>query len=236
MPTSDEWWRYESPPTIYDLVGDNFITFIIRPLIYIAIKFYFKYFHKIKIVKPNFDLSKGGYIMVANHSSHLDTPLILSCFPLKYVNKIYAVAAVDYFFANPFLKTLAHILCNIIPIQRKSADFKSFFTCAGILKKKGNILIYPEGTRTRTGKMGPFKSGIGILIKKTKSPIIPIYIEGTFESMNYRRVIPKPCPLSIIFGSPIPYHQLTKNNEDIKTITNRIQWLVYSLSKSISNR
>ena len=113
----------------------------------------------------NIDKDKA-YIIVSNLSSHLDTPLIFSCFPLKYVNRIRALAAKDYFFSNPLVRILTHLLCNLIPISRKSADFTSISMCNKMLKKGNNVVIYPEGTRTRNGIMGEFKPGVGIFLKK----------------------------------------------------------------------
>ena len=49
-----------------------------------------------------------------------------------------------------------------------------------VLKKNHNLVIFPEGTRTRTGLMGPFKAGIGMLIKETDTPIVPVKIKGTY--------------------------------------------------------
>jgi len=231
MNYSGEWWIYERPPTIYDMVGNNFLTLLLRPFLYIVVKFYFRYFHKLQVLMPEFDLEKGGYIIAANHSSHLDTPLIFSCFPFRYLNRIYAVAAADYFFTNPILKLFAHILCNIIPISRESADFRSLSLCSRILEKGGNVLIYPEGTRTRTGEMGVFKPGVGILVRKSGNPVVPVFISGTFKSMNYRRIVPKFTPISIVFGKEIPYKILSRGNSDARSIARKIQDAVVDISK-----
>ncbi len=233
MQEQNEWWVYPPPPTIYDRIGNNFITLLFRPLFYIALRFYFRYFHHYHIISYNNKLGTGGSVIVANHSSHLDTLLIFSCLPFRAINQIYSVAAADYFFAKPILKVIAHLLCNIIPIRREVADLKSLSICIEIINNDGTILIYPEGTRTRTGRMGRFKPGVGLLVKKTRCMVYPVFITGTYESMNYRRVVPKPTPIKIALGSPLSYRMLIKKGEGAKEITEVIEKAVVELGHKL---
>lgn len=228
----EDWWHYEPPRTPYDLVGNNLITNFLRPYIYLAIRFYFKYFHKLRVSGYNPIFSKHSYIIVSNHSSHLDTPLIFSCFPFKNVNKIRAVAALDYFFSNPIIRVLSHLLCNIIPISRKSADFMAISMCKEILASGGNIIIYPEGTRTRTGKIGEFKPGVGLLLKKTKVSVLPVFIKGTFECFNYKKIFPSFGPIEITFGSPMEFTQQVLNKLSYKEIAERLRKAVIAISQN----
>jgi 1-acyl-sn-glycerol-3-phosphate acyltransferase len=227
---TDEWWEFEPPATPYDLVSNNLFTRLLRPFLYIGIRFYFRHFHAVKIsgFKPAF--SKHSYLIVANHASHLDTPLIFSCFALNSVNRIRAVAALDYFFSNPVLRIATHLLCNIIPISRKSADFIAIGMCKQTLGQGGSIIIFPEGTRTRTGSMGEFKPGIGILIKKTKVSVLPAYIKGTFHCYSSKSLYPRPGPIEITFGPPIAYRELIESAPDRHGIAERLQREVEKLA------
>lgn len=200
---NEDWWQYESPRSPYELVGNNLFTNLLRPYIYIAIRFYYRHRHKLRLIGYKPVYSKYPYIIVSNHSSHLDTPLIFSCFPFSSVNKTRAVAALDYFFSNPFTRVLTHLLCNIIPINRKTADLTAISMCESVLSSGGNIIIFPEGTRTRTGKMGEFKPGIGLLVKRTRANVLPIFVKGTFECFSYKNFFPSEGSITISFGSPI---------------------------------
>jgi 1-acyl-sn-glycerol-3-phosphate acyltransferase len=230
---TDEWWEFEPPTTPYDLVSNNLFTRMLRPFLYIGIRFYFRHFHTVRIsgFKPEF--SRRPFIIVANHASHLDTPLIFSCFALSGLNKIRAVAALDYFFSNPVLRIATHLLCNIIPISRKSADFMAIGMCKKALERGGSIIIFPEGTRTRTGAMAEFKPGIGILIKKTKAAVLPTYIKGTFRCFNSKSFYPKPGPIEIRFGKPIEYLQLLDGAPDRHGIAERLQTEVQKLAQEM---
>lgn len=230
---TENWWQYEPPPSPYDLVGNNFVTNFLRPYLYIFVRHYFKLYHKLRVIGWQPSFARHPFIIVSNHSSHLDTPLIFSCFPFYRVNNIRTVAALDYFFANPFLRVVAHLLCNIVPISRKSSDFIAFAMCEKTLKAGGTIIIYPEGTRTRDGKMAEFKPGIGILVQKTKVPVIPAFINGTYQSLNYRKHIPRAAPIQIRFGLPLNFDFNGTVCQDARTITRVIQNAVIELSKFI---
>jgi 1-acyl-sn-glycerol-3-phosphate acyltransferase len=232
----DSWWRYEPPPTAYDLVGNNVITRALRPFLYVFVKLYFRYRHRLHIVgyKPYY--ADQSYLIIANHSSHLDTPLIFSCFPYQRVNDIRAVAALDYFFSNPFLRGFAHLLCNVIPISRKAADFISLSMCNRTLKTGGTIILYPEGTRTRTGRPGEFKPGIGMLIKVLKTPLLPVYIEGTYDCYNYQRVFPSAGSIQVRFGSPIVFDPAFLAAMDYREITSHIQNLFTEMVKALRTK
>ena len=230
----EDWWDYEPPATPYDLVGNNIITILLRPYLYIAIRFYFKFHHKFKISGYKPDFSKHPYIIIANHSSHMDTPLIFSCFPLARVNNIHAIAALDYFFSNPILRILAHLLCNIIPISRKSADFIGLSMCKKVINSGGNIIIYPEGTRTRTGKIGEFKPGVGILIRKTKTCVLPVFIRGTYRCYNYRRFLPRAGPVEIRFGAPLEYNTLITGKVNYEELAERLHNAVLDIAQQFN--
>lgn len=228
---TEEWWEFEPPATPYDLVGNNLLTRLIRPFLYIGIRLYFKHFHAVRIsgFKPAY--TEQPCIIVANHSSHLDTPLIFSCFSMYQANRIRAVAALDYFFSNPLLRIATHLLCNIIPISRSATDFGAMALCKQTLEQGGSIIIYPEGTRTRTGTMGEFKPGIGILVKKTKAAVLPAYIEGTFHCFNSKYLYPRPGPIRIRFGTPLKYSTLSSKVTDVREIAGYLQAEVQKLAK-----
>lgn len=229
-----EWWIFEPPPSAYDLVGNNVFTRFLRPLFYILIRFYFNIYHKLKIRGYKQYYSKNSYIIVANHSSHLDTPLILACFSLDSVNKIRAIAALDYFFSSPLVRISTHLLCNIIPINRKTADLTSIGMISKSLKGGGSIIIFPEGTRSSDGKINKFKPGIGLLIKKTKAEVLPIYIKGTYNCMSRGTKLPRRGPLEIQFGSPLKYDKFFKDEQDYDKIANKLYKDIVKLSKLYS--
>ena len=124
----------------------------------------------------------GAYVAVANHSSHLDAPLVFGALPKRLSKYLATGAAADYFF-TAWWKAIAPVLFfNAFPVDRGKGKSKqgarsprSHRGMAGSLLTDGvPLLIFPEGTRSRTGAMGTFKPGAAALAISRGVPVIPI--------------------------------------------------------------
>ena len=148
---------------------------------------------------------KGPFLLVANHSSHLDTVSLLALFPLGRLKEIRPVAAADYFDRNRIVSFLTRTFFNILPIVRKREDVtpendprKSMVEA---LKAGFSLLIFPEGTRgTEPPEIGRFKSGVAYLVESFPGlPIVAAYLENMGRSLPRGAWIPVPffCHVSI---------------------------------------
>ncbi|OGU70354.1 MAG: hypothetical protein A2V93_11380 [Ignavibacteria bacterium RBG_16_34_14] len=117
------------------------------------------------------------------------------------------MAAKDYFFDNDKRKYYLNLLMNLIPIDRDS-DRKSMinylaacreFTRAG----NRNLIIYPEGTRSLTGKIQPFKKGPAMISAELGLPIVPALIKGSFNAWPKGKIFMRPSRITIRIGKPI---------------------------------
>ena len=107
-----------------------------------------------------------------------------------------------------------------------------FDECAELLANPGNILIlFPEGTRTTTGELGRFRSGIGRLIIGTDVPVLPCHLDGGFRAWPKGKILPRPLRLSLRIGSPRRYANLEENAESVKTICCDLQQAVADLGR-----
>jgi len=148
------------------------------------------------------DLS-GPVIFVANHASHLDTPLILLSLPDEWRRKTAVAAAADYFFDTLWRAVGSSIAFNTFPIDRHGG---SLATTPGELLAEGwNLVIFPEGTRTHDGWLTRFQSGAAFLAVRHKVPVVPIAHRGTFAAMPRGKGWPaKGRPLvTVRFGAPL---------------------------------
>jgi 1-acyl-sn-glycerol-3-phosphate acyltransferase len=151
-----------------------------------------------------FDGLKPPVIFIANHSSHLDTPSILRALPKKWRRKTATVAAADYFYKNRFIASLVTLSFATVPIDRKGGLSKSTkVRLAKLVKDKWNILLYPEGTRSREGKMASFRSGAGYISVEHQLPVVPISVRGTYDAMPVGKPWPVKHPVTVTFGSAI---------------------------------
>ncbi len=161
--------------------------------------------------KGNLQLNKNEpVIFIANHQSHLDTTSILFSLksPVRY--KTVVAAADDYFFQNRgFAGYLFSFLFNLFPFYRKD-NFRMNFENVGRFIDKGiSVLIYPEGTRSRDGKMASFKPGIGIIVKEMNVPVIPIGLKNTFTLLPFNSKFPKRGNIEAKFGDKIEFNGKT---------------------------
>jgi 1-acyl-sn-glycerol-3-phosphate acyltransferase len=149
---------------------------------------------------------EGAFMLAANHSSHADTAVIFAALPRALRRRVVAAAAQDYFFDNGFRQFFSRVLFNSIPVPRKvvsSTDPLRHVVRA--LREGYGVLLYPEGTRSRSGELGPFRSGIGRLAAEFPDvPIIPVWLEGTARMLPTRGLpIPRPAKVKIRFGEPL---------------------------------
>lgn len=148
----------------------------------------------------------GAFILAANHSSHADTAVIFASLPRKLRRHVVAAAAQDYFFDGGFRQFIARVLFNTIPVPRNvttSSDPLRHVVRA--LREGYGVLLYPEGTRSRNGELGPFRSGIGRLaVEFPDVPIIPVWLDGTAKVLPKSGFpLPRPVKVKIRFGEPL---------------------------------
>ncbi|MEF3275056.1 MAG: 1-acyl-sn-glycerol-3-phosphate acyltransferase [Chloroflexus sp.] len=148
---------------------------------------------------------EGAFIIASNHVSHADTAVIYTVLPREVRARFVAAAAQDYFFRGGAMQFFSRILFNAIPIARDRRGGQDPLRHAARALREGYaLLLFPEGTRSTTGEIGPFRSGIGRLIAEFPgTPVIPTYVGGTHRVMPKGRVIPRPYKVTVRFGEPL---------------------------------
>lgn len=145
------------------------------------------------------------FILIANHSSHLDTISLLSLFPLSRLRRVRPVAAADYFERNAFVSLLTKSLFNILPIARKNItpENNPLRRMREAIKAGESIIIFPEGTRGSGPEMGEFRSGVAHLIEKMPGVlVVPAYLVNMGRSLPKGEFIPVPFFCEIRIGVP----------------------------------
>ena len=148
------------------------------------------------------------YILMPNHTSHLDTLTVITALGTK-AYRLWTLAARDYWFATRFRGWFARTCLNVLPIEREGnfAEFLQDLRAANeAMARHNGLLIYPEGTRSVDGTLQPFKPGVlSLLIYGPNVPVIPTYIEGTYHALPKGQNVPKKHPVRIIFGEPLTF-------------------------------
>lgn len=143
------------------------------------------------------------FVAIANHSSHLDAPLIMGALPRRLSKNLSAGAAADYFFDRWYKAMGPRLFFNAFPVERKGLRNRKGL--AGTLLNEGvPLLIFPEGTRSRTGAMKNFTPGSAALSISRNVPVLPIALVGAFAAMPYGASFPvngRP-DVHVVFGRP----------------------------------
>jgi 1-acyl-sn-glycerol-3-phosphate acyltransferase len=150
----------------------------------------------------------GGALLVINHQSFLD-PLLVGL-PLE---RPVSYLARDSLFEAP---VIGWILRNtyVIPINREAASTSSLREGIRRLEQGFYLGIFPEGTRTETGAVGPLKPGFLLLLRRTEAPVIPVGIAGAFEAYPKHTWLPRPGTVRVVFGEPLFREQLLSFGKD----------------------
>ncbi|MCE9573817.1 MAG: AMP-binding protein [Deltaproteobacteria bacterium] len=151
----------------------------------------------------------GGYIVAANHASHLDMGLC------KYAlgeqgDALVALAAKDYFFEDPVRRMYFENFTNLVPMERYGSLRESLRLASDVIRQGYILLIFPEGTRSDSGVMADFKPSLGYLALQNKCGILPMYLAGTHEAMPKGSWLPKEREVGVHIGPFLTYENVVK--------------------------
>ncbi|MFC7375338.1 lysophospholipid acyltransferase family protein [Brachybacterium sp. GCM10030268] len=151
---------------------------------------------------------RGPFVLVANHSSHIDAPMLAAGLPWAQARFLSTGVAADYFFTVWYRRWFVRWMFNAFPIDRGGSRKYSGYS-RRLLRSGVPILVFPEGSRQKTGRMGEFKPGGAALAIGVGVPVIPAAIIGAYEAMPKGRSWPKKGrpPVAVVFGEPMISHE-----------------------------
>jgi long-chain acyl-CoA synthetase len=150
----------------------------------------------------------GPVLICANHSSHLDAPTLRYVMPAGVRNRTAIAAAADYFFEGSPIGPLVALATAAFPFGRTDHVRESLERVASYVDDGWNIILFPEGTRSTSGQMGPFKSGIGLLATQLEIPVVPAAIVGAYEILPKGRRFPRRHGrVRVAFGPPLIFER-----------------------------
>ncbi len=173
-----------------------------------AVRGWLRLYHRLSIEGHENLPPAPPFILVANHSSHLDALTLGAALRGPAARRAYALAAGDHFFAGDLSAAFAAGAINALPVWRGQPS-----RAAGdiavlrerLVEDQGVFILFPEGTRSRTGEMGRFQAGIGALISNTGVPVVPCHLSGAFAAWPPTARWPKPGKLTLRIGKPLRF-------------------------------
>jgi len=145
----------------------------------------------------------GPVLIVANHSSVLDPPMVGGMTPRKLTflakAELFRVPGI-----GAFLRRL-----GAQPLRRGGADPSALRLAQRVLQNGGGVLVFPEGTRGEEGVLRPAKPGAALLAMQTGVPVVPAYVSGSGRAWPRGRRLPRPAKVRVTFGAPLTFQKAT---------------------------
>ncbi|MDH7512695.1 MAG: lysophospholipid acyltransferase family protein [Clostridiales bacterium] len=166
---------------------------------------------------------KSAYIFMANHLSFLDGPLLFWLIP----RSIRVILKKEVFRIPVIGVGMRYV--GFVPVDRKSmrGGKRSIAKAIQLMKKRGySFLIFPEGTRSRDGRLQAFKRGGFVLALESKAPIVPVTINGTYELMPCGRIATKRGLVNVFFHPPVPVEGYDQSN--LSTLIDKVKGAIES--------
>lgn len=156
-------------------------------------------FFSFRVVHPERMIEEGPLILASNHQSYFDPPLVGICSR----RGVYYLARKTLLQIPLLGKLLPHI--NVILVDRDGNDMSALKSVIRIVKSGNGVVLFPEGTRSPDGKLQPAKAGIGLVIAKTRAPVQPMRIFGSFDAFPKGSDTITATPITVVVGNPIRF-------------------------------
>jgi long-chain acyl-CoA synthetase len=189
--------------------------------------------------RENLGVIKGPVILASNHQSHMDAPVILAALPSPLRYRVAIAMAKEFFkahffpqqhgrgawFTNSLNYYLAALFFNAFPLPQREAGARQTLRYIGDVLEDGfSVLIFPEGRRSETGEIAPFRAGIGMIASRLRVPVIPVRIVGLDRVLAPAWRMARPGRVRVAFGAP-----LSLAGDDYEALARRVEEAVRSL-------
>jgi 1-acyl-sn-glycerol-3-phosphate acyltransferase len=173
---------------------------------------------------------EGPVVLAANHHSHADTTLLLATIPAHLRRDLVIAAGADYFFPNKLLGAISALFIGAIPIERKRLSRLSIVNAERSIERGRNLLIFPEGGRSPDGWGRHHQPGTAFVAKRTGTPVVPVYLDGTGRILPKGKNWPTRSPCAVVFGQPM----WSPEDEDARNFASRIESRINELADELS--
>jgi len=201
----------------------------LRCLLYRA---YFRLWHRMEVRGEKNLPREPPFLIVANHESHLDGPALSIPLGFRHLGSTFAIGADDVFFDHDAKAVFFAFFAGAVPIRRNQPGRRAIDSMRERLLSEGAVyVLFPEGTRTRDGRMLPFKTGLGRLVAGTGVPVVPCHLSGTFRALPPGAHLPRGRKIRLRIGPPMRFDSLSDDRHGWREATRRCEEAVRTLSE-----
>jgi 1-acyl-sn-glycerol-3-phosphate acyltransferase len=186
-----------------------------------SVRAYLRAFHGFAVHGAENLPATPPFVMVANHASHLDALALSAALRGPAARRAHALAAGELFFGSPARSVLSALAINALPVWRGRSRRADLDTMRLRLSEDGLVyILFPEGTRSRTGAMAAFQPGLGMLVAGTDIPVVPCWLEGARAAWPAESAVPRPFrPLSLTIGAPLRFPDAARDRAGWNAVT-----------------
>ena len=181
--------------------------------------FHYRVLHRERMIQT------GPVIVAMNHQSFLDPPLAgINC-----DRAIYFLARRSLLH-SPVLGWLLPKL-SVIPVDQEAIDRSALKTLIRVIKEGNAALVFPEGTRTPDGTLQPAQPGVGLVIAKTRAPVVPMRIFGAFDAWPIGGKLRLWCRITVVIGDPIYFSDTELDSKNYQQLSQRVMDAIAQLKR-----
>jgi 1-acyl-sn-glycerol-3-phosphate acyltransferase len=152
---------------------------------------------KARVFNRHYEPATGGVVYICNHQSYLD-PLLMAFALTRPMNFM----ARKSLFGTPGFRQLIESV-NTFPVDRESSGISGLKEAMRRIKRGGQVVVFPEGTRTFDGRIAPFQPGVAMLSQRVADWTVPVVIDGGFEAWPRTQLLPRFGNIVVQYGPPI---------------------------------
>lgn len=165
-------------------------------------------------------------VVVANHTSHVDTMVLLTRLPRAVRRRVMVAAAADYFFRTPAQARRNMLLLGAFPVDRSRVSRATLNECHHLLTSGWSVIIYPEGGRSTDGELQAFKPGAAWIAKRAGVAVLPVHIDGAYRILPKGATRPRRGHVTLRIGEPLS----AGADEDARDFNRRVEAAVRALA------
>ncbi len=172
----------------------------------VFVKPFLRLFIGLRVVGMEHLPARDPFVLIANHSSHLDTLSLLSLFPVRRLRHIRPAAAADYFERTAAVAWFSHTFINILPIARKhiTKEDHPILKMRQAVEAGESLILFPEGTRGNGEALAAFHPGIAHLVEQVPGlSVVPCYLANMGRALPKGEFVPVPFFCEIRIGTPL---------------------------------
>ncbi|MBX3388297.1 MAG: 1-acyl-sn-glycerol-3-phosphate acyltransferase [Phycisphaeraceae bacterium] len=209
-------------PGLVSLAGHYATTALLR--------LYFFAYHRLEVRGRQFLPRRVPFVLISNHSSHLDALALSVSLPIRARFDTFPVAAGDVFFRNSASSLFASLFLNALPLYRKGVTSHALEDLRARLSEGHcGLILFPEGTRSRTGEMTGFKAGLGMMIAGSNIPVVPCHFYGAVDALPPGKWLPRPRRLVLLIGPALTFQDASNDRSGWTSVAARCEEAVRAL-------